>query len=62
LLDEGDFLGGQALELIHKLVDGAVGGGEVAFEVRLRIGCFGGSEVGVEFQHPLDVGDEVFIR
>ena len=57
-LDEGDFFGGEAVELVDELVDGAVGGGDVAGEVGLCGGGFCGGEIGVEFQHTLNVGDE----
>jgi hypothetical protein len=45
--DEGDFFGGEAVELVNELVDGAVGGGDVAGEVPMHRG-FGIDEIGVE--------------
>lgn len=52
--DEGDFGGGEVVELIDELVDLAVGGFDLALEDGVGVAGFGGGELGVEVERHLD--------
>lgn len=47
--DEGNFGGGEVVELIDELVDLAVGGFDLALEDGVGVAGFGGGEVGLKF-------------